>query len=160
MSDDLVSLQTRLTDAEADAAAYRLALEVARLVLERYEPCGYYCNESVGHVDHPATSTVVSALTARTAGAALLEEDYQAYLNKGRIQKPMTIYEGQTNDKGELLLLDKWANKPLRRVRVWRLTNGDVRIEFVDNNIIVTTYATLTSYRAADLAKALAKTTT
>lgn len=70
------------------------------------------------------------------------------------------IYEGQTNEHGELLLLDKWANEANRRVRVWRLTNGDVRIEFVDNNIIVATFATLASYRAADLAKALAKTAT
>ena len=67
------------------------------------------------------------------------------------------LYEGQKNDNGELLLLDKWANETNRRVRAWRLPNGDVRIEFVDNNIIVTTYATLTNYRADDLARALFK---
>jgi len=46
----------------AENATYRQALEVALPVLERYEPCGYYCNASIGHVDHPATTTVASVL--------------------------------------------------------------------------------------------------
>ncbi len=70
------------------------------------------------------------------------------------VQESM-IYVGQANEQGEVLLFDKWAGEPNRRVRVWRLRHGDVRIEFVDNNIIVTDYATLTNYRADDLAKAL-----
>lgn len=91
------------------------------------------------------------------------EEDYQAYLIKGRIRKPMTTYEGQTNEQGELLLLDKWANEGNKRVRVWRLAHGDIRIEFADmTKPGEPVYASLSlaSYRADDLTKALAKTAT
>lgn len=68
------------------------------------------------------------------------------------------IYEGQTNDQGEVLLLDKWANEGNKRVRVWRLAHGDIRIEFVDTNKpgeLAYASLSLASYRADDLAKAL-----
>jgi hypothetical protein len=63
---------------------------------------------------------------------------------------------GQTN---EHLLFDKWANEGNRRVRVWRLPHDEIRIEFVDaGQPGEPAYAALTlaSYRAGDLARALA----
>jgi len=71
---DLNQALSELATARADAAVYRQALEVAKPVLERYEPCGYYCDESVGHVDHPATYAVATALNGSYSGAALLSE--------------------------------------------------------------------------------------
>lgn len=68
------------------------------------------------------------------------------------------IHEGQTNEQGELLLLDKWANEGNKRVRAWRLAHGDVRIEFVDTSKpgeVAYESLTLASYRADDLAKAI-----
>jgi len=59
---------------QADAAAYRQALETAQPVLERHEPCGYYCDEAIGHIDHPATYMVVTALNGSFSGVALLAE--------------------------------------------------------------------------------------
>lgn len=71
---DIAYWRQRAEQAEADAAAYRQALEVAHPVLDRHEPCGYYCSEDVGHVDHPATATVGHVLINRKAGAKLLAE--------------------------------------------------------------------------------------
>lgn len=71
------------------------------------------------------------------------------------------IHEGQTNDAGEILLLDKWANEGGKRVRVWRLVHGDVRIEFVNaEQSGEPAYASLTlaKYRAEDLMRAMLKT--
>ncbi len=68
------------------------------------------------------------------------------------------IYEGQTNEQGELLLLDKWAQEAGKRVRVWRIAYDQVRIEFVSaQEPGEPAYAVLTlaDYRADDLTKAL-----
>lgn len=73
----------------------------------------------------------------------------------------ITVYEGQTNDQGEVLLLDKWANEGNKRVRVWRLIHGDIRIEFVDTSLLgepIYAGLSLASYRASDLRKALERT--
>lgn len=72
----------------------------------------------------------------------------------------MMIHEWQTNEQGELLLFDKWANEGNRRVRVWYLPSGDVRIEFAETakpGEPAYDALTLTRYRADDLAKALAR---
>lgn len=68
------------------------------------------------------------------------------------------IYEGETNEQGELLLLDKWANEAGWRIRVWRVQYGGVRIEFVNAgkpNEPADHALTLTNYRAHDLFDAL-----
>lgn len=68
------------------------------------------------------------------------------------------IHPGQTNEAGELLIFDKWANEGNRRIRVWRLPYNEVRIEFADvGQPGEPAYASLTpaSYRAEDLMKAL-----
>lgn len=70
------------------------------------------------------------------------------------------IHEGQTNEQGELLLFDKWANEGNRRVRVWQLPNSDVRIEFAETakpGEPAYESLTLARYRADDLAKALTR---
>ncbi len=70
------------------------------------------------------------------------------------------IHPGQTNEQGETLLFDKWANETSRRIRAWRLPHDEVRIEFVDTREPgEPAYAalTLTDYRAGDLMKALIK---
>lgn len=67
------------------------------------------------------------------------------------------ILVGQEDERGWTLLFDKWANETNCRVRVWRLVNGDVRIEFVDPELKHAAGLTLTSYRADDLAVALTR---
>lgn len=71
------------------------------------------------------------------------------------------VREGETNEQGEVLLLDKWANEGGKRVRAWRLEHGDVRIEFCEvrqGGDVVYAALTLASYRADDLMKAMQRT--
>lgn len=56
----------------------------------------------------------------------------------------------------DVLIFDKWANEGNVRVQAWRRSNGDVKIVFVDtNDSAPLAAATLASYRAEDLQKAL-----
>lgn len=70
----------------------------------------------------------------------------------------MLHHIGDVDPGGAVLIFNKWAEQPNRRVWVWRLTNGDIRIEFVNIDGDLIAAANLTSYRADDLAQALTRT--
>jgi len=63
---------------------------------------------------------------------------------------------GDTNEAGDTLIFDKWAEQPGKRLMAWRTIHRDVRFEIWDikTNTAVTTVS-LAAYRADDLAKAL-----
>lgn len=72
-ADALMEEAARTIEAlEAAVAQQRTALETALPVLERHEPCGYYCDEAIGHVDHPATHAVRHALHEQPLGKEML----------------------------------------------------------------------------------------
>lgn len=60
------------------------------------------------------------------------------------------IVVGERNEVGNLLLFDTWANEPNCRIQIWQLTNGDVRIDFVDGQVKHAAGLTMTSERARD----------
>lgn len=68
----------------------------------------------------------------------------------------MTLYVGQANEHGHVLIFDMWANEENCRIEAWRLLNGDVRLVFVHAGVGYQPSLTLASYRADDLRDALA----
>lgn len=59
---------------KAAAAEQLAALELALPILGQHEPCGYYCDEDHGHVDHPVTHEVYRVINEQPIGATLLAE--------------------------------------------------------------------------------------
>lgn len=71
---EIEQLRRELAELEASAATQLQALELALPIVEKHEPCGYYCDEDHGHIDHPVAYAVHHAINEHPRGAVLLAE--------------------------------------------------------------------------------------
>lgn len=54
--------QQRLAAFEDVLVQAQEALQLALPLVEKHEPCGYYCSEEHGHMDHPIEAKIDAAM--------------------------------------------------------------------------------------------------
>jgi hypothetical protein len=118
----------------AEGAEQLAALELALPILEKHEPCGYYCDEDHGHIDHPATYAVYRAVNQHPLGAALVEE--LAGLRQSNASLHETVEE-MTN-----ALLDAERELAAMRAAIKAVSDSAAReLNYRDDVVLVSTAA-------------------